>query len=143
MNRILLLLFCALASTRVDAQVLFNFQDGATVELDGRYYVMLAGTIAATTAQGYLVAAPMSMTNCVRPGGAALVVTSRAFTWGNPAQTIYLTLSDNPDGSNGIRYWFPFDRGILSVRSSSADLICAGDVPAPPGFDILFRNGFE
>ena len=140
MKGILLWLFLTFSSMSAHAQVLFNFQDGATVELDGRYYVMLGGTISATVPQGYVVAAPMSMDVCTRPGGAALVVTSRPFTWGSPPQTIYLTTANNPDGSSGIRYWYPFDRGILVLRSSSDDLSCAGDVPPPPG---LFRNGFE
>lgn len=121
----------------------FEFQDGATVELDGRYYVMLAGTITTDAVLGYTINAPLGISNCARPGGQSLVLSQRPLRWNNGQNTIWLTLLGNADGGTGIQYRYPFDRAILRLVSSTGDLSCSGEVPAPPGLDTLFRSGFE
>jgi hypothetical protein len=143
MRLALLLALCVAAPLAHAQSAVFSFPQGATVELDGRYYVMLGGTLSASTANGYVANAPLSMSNCQRPGGAAFVTTTRPFSWGSPTNVIFLTTANNPDGTNGIRVWVPFDRVILRLRSSTGDLVCGGDVPTPPGLDTIFRSGFE
>lgn len=120
-----------------------EFQDGATVELDGRYYVMLAGTITTDAVLGYTVNAPLGISNCTRPGGLGLVLSQRPLRWNNGQNTIWLTLQANADGGTGIQFRYPYDRAILRLVSSTGDLVCSGEVPAPPGLDTLFRSGFE
>jgi hypothetical protein len=140
----LLLLFIAvLAVAPATRAATFEFQDGATVELDGRYYVMLAGTITTDAVLGYTVNAPLGISNCTRPGGQGLVLSQRPLRWNGGQNTIWLTLLSNADGSTGIQVRYPFDRAILRMVSSTGDLICSGEVPAPPGLDTVFRSGFE
>lgn len=120
-----------------------EFQSGAALELDGRWYFTLPGRLVAEGAQGYLLDAPVGFVNCRRAGGQMLVSNSRPFRWNAGAATIWLALTANPDGSDGPRFQFLFDRPILRLRSSTGDLVCDGEVAAPPGLDTLFRWGFE
>jgi hypothetical protein len=145
MRKQLVLLFGLLAAIFVapaHAQTTIAFTDGATLELDGRFYVMLAGNVVANGVQGYNVLAPLSLTNCARSNGQAQVVTARPFRWNNGANVIYLATTPR-GGIDGLQFAFPFDRAILRVASATGDIVCGGDVPTPPGLDIVYRDGFE
>ena len=119
------------------------FQSGAALELDGRWYFTLSGRLLAEGAQGYLLEAPVGFANCRRSNGQMLVSNERPFRWNAGSATIWLATGANPDGSNGPRFQYLFDRPILRLRSSTGDLVCDGEVAAPPGLDTLFRWGFE
>jgi hypothetical protein len=119
------------------------FQQGAALELDGRWYFTLPGQLVAQGAQGYLLDAPVGFVNCRRAGGQMLVSNDRPFRWNAGSATIWLATTANPDGSDGPRFQYLFDRPILRLRSSTGDLVCEGEVAAPPGLDTLFRWGFE
>lgn len=119
------------------------FQSGTALELDGRWYFTLSGQLVAEGTQGYLLDAPVGFVNCRRAGGQMLVSNNRPFRWNAGAATIWLATTANPDGSDGPRFQFLFDRPILRLRSSTGDLVCDGEVAAPPGLDTLFRWGFE
>lgn len=119
------------------------FQTNAALELDGRWYFTLPGQLVAEGAQGYLLDAPVGFVNCRRASGQMLVSNSRPFRWNAGSATIWLATTANPDGSDGPRFQYLFDRPILRLRSSTGDLVCDGEVAAPPGLDTLFRWSFE
>lgn len=119
------------------------FSSGAALELDGRWYFTLAGQLVAQGAPGYLLQAPVGFSNCRRSNGQMLVSNARPFRWNDGTATIWLATNANPDGSDGPRFQYLFDRPILRLRSSTGDLLCDGEVAAPPGLDTLFRWGFE
>ena len=119
------------------------FGAGAALELDGRWYFTLPGRLLAEGAQGYLLDAPVGFANCRRSNGQMLVSNGRPFRWNAGSATIWLATSANPDGSDGPRFQYLFDRPILRLRSSTGDLVCDGEVGPPPGLDTLFRWGFE
>jgi hypothetical protein len=119
------------------------FAGGATIGIDGRWYVMLAGNLVVDPGLGYVLQAPVGISGCARGNGQPQVVTTRPLRFNNPAEVVYLTTTDNPDGSTGAQILQPFDRPLLVFRSATGDIVCAGEVPAPPGLDTLFRSGFE
>ncbi len=143
MIRLLTAILLFLAANTAQAQFSVGIPDNSTIELDGRYYVLLSGTLVANGALGYNLLAPTSMTLCRRSNGMAQVPTSRPFRFNGNTETIFLTTVPDRDGADGVQISFPFDRAIVRLRSGTGDLICNGDVPAPPGLDTLFRNGFE
>lgn len=123
--------------------VTLAFSGGATVGIDGRWYVMLAGNLVVDPGLGYVVQAPVGLSGCVRGNGQPQVVTGRPLRFNNPAEVVYLTTADNRDGGTGPQILQPFDRPLLVFRSATGDIVCAGEVPPPPGLDTLFRSGFE
>lgn len=136
-----LILLLAVAAPAGAATV--SFGGGATVAIDNRWYVMLAGNVVVEPGQGYVLQAPVGMSGCVRSNGQAQQVTSRPLRFNSPSEVVYLTLADNRDGSTGAQILYPFDRPLLVFRSATGDIVCAGEVPPPPGLDTLFRSGFE
>lgn len=138
---VLLVLLLAIAAPA--NAVTLAFSGGATVGIDGRWYVMLAGNLVVDGGSGYALQAPVGMSGCVRGNGQPQVVTGRPLNFNNPAEVVYLTTTDNRDGSTGAQILQPFDRPLLVFRSATGDIVCAGEVPPPPGLDTLFRSGFE
>lgn len=143
MTRLFAALFLILAADSAQAQFSFGVPDNGVIELDGRYYAMLAGTLVANGALGYNLTAPTSMTGCRRSDGTAQISTSRPFRYNGSTETVFLTTVPDRNGTDGVQISFPFDRAILRLRSGTGDLVCGGQVPAPPGLDTLFRSGFE
>lgn len=133
----------ALAAAPAARAATITLQSSAAVQLDGRWYFILPGNLVADGATGYTLNAPVGFMNCARSNGQMLVSNNRPFRWNNGAATIWLSLAANADGSNGPQVQYLFDRPILRLRSSTGDLICQGEVAAPPGLDTLFRWGFE
>jgi len=119
------------------------FQSGTALELDGRWYFTVSGRLLAEGTKAYLLDAPVGFANCRRSNGQMLVSNDRPLRWNAGAATIWLATSANPDGDNGPRFQYLFDRPILRLRSSTGDLICQGEVAAPPGLDTLSCWGFE
>jgi hypothetical protein len=136
-------MFLFLAASGAQAQATFSVPDNSTIELDGRYYVLLAGNLVANGALGYNLLAPTSMTLCTRSNGMDQVQTLRPLRFNGNTETVFLTTVPDRDGADGVQMSFPFDRAILRLRSGTGDLVCNGEVPAPPGLDTLFRSGFE
>ncbi len=143
MSRLLATILLLLAATHAQAQFTFGIPDNSTIELDGRYYVLLAGNLVANGTLGYNLLAPTSMIACARPNNVAQIVTTRPFRFNSSTETVFLATSLNPNGTDGVQFSYPFDRAILRLRSATGDLVCNGDVPAPPGLDTLLRSGFE
>lgn len=142
MRKRLLLLFLLAASPAAGAFTL-SFSGGATVAIDSRWYVMLAGNLVVEPGQGYVLQAPVGISGCVRGNGQPEVVTSRPLRFNNAVDVVYLTLADNREGGSGPQILSPFDRPLLRFTSATGDIVCNGEVPPPPGLDTVFRSGFE
>jgi hypothetical protein len=120
------------------------FASTAALELDGRWYVVGGGSLVGGGAQpGWSLQAPVEFLNCRRANNQMLVSNDRPFRWNGGAATIWLSATANVDGSSGPRFEYRFDRPLLRLRSTTGDLVCEGEVAAPPGLDTLFRWGFE
>jgi hypothetical protein len=140
-NRLLLLLLLA-ASPAAGAFTL-SFSGGATIAIDDRWYVMLAGNLVVEPGQGYVLQAPVGISGCARPNAQAQTVTTRPLRFNNAVDVVYLTPQNNRDGTSGPQILAPFDRPLLRFTSATGDIVCNGEVPPPPGLDTVFRSGFE
>lgn len=109
------------------------------LQLDGRYYVVDSNaTIEYFPALKVVIAPSLQATSCSRPGGGPMV-----------PSTFYLVtlagqipLSTAGDEDSKFKYFAAQPR-YVRVKSTTGDLVCAGEVPAPQLPDVIFQERFE
>ncbi|AVP99158.1 hypothetical protein C7S18_19165 [Ahniella affigens] len=98
------------------------------LRLDNYTYPLPAGAMVFSSGGQITFQTPLQLSQCQRQSGGSLVVSSYRLVYDGLGRSLYLSRPD-----------FAIDGGVISLQSSSGDMVCAGGSPAAD----VFRNSFE